>query len=362
LGIATYGLYRSLGPVLFSRTSLDRMAQTLSTRRTRERGPKIVAVGGGTGLSMLLRGLKDYTDNLSAVVTVADDGGSSGILRRELGVLPPGDFRNCIVAMSDTETLMTDLFQYRFKQGGLEGHSFGNLFLAAMTEVTGNFETALYESSRVLAVRGQILPATLRDLKLAALMEDGQTVRGESNITHHGGKIYQLFTEPSDPEAYPLAVQAILEADLIVIGPGSLYTSILPNLLVPDIRLAINQSRAMKMYVCNVATEKGETEGFTVVDHVEALQRNTFPSIVNIVLANATPPRDLGPQFLGKPVTHDGRGISGARLVLADLTNPEHLVRHDSMKLARAIMGVYHGKLKAESSPAAVTVPSGKGS
>ncbi|MDA1189381.1 MAG: YvcK family protein [Chloroflexi bacterium] len=352
IGISLYGLYRSLGPVLFANTSLEKFSRTLSTRRSRVRGPKVVAIGGGTGLSVLLRGLKVHTDNLSAIVTVADDGGSSGRLRKELGLLPPGDFRNCIVAMSDTEDLMTNLFQYRFKQGDLEGHSFGNLFIAAMTDVTGSFVDALHESSQVLAVKGQILPSTLTDMHLAARMKDGTVIRGESSITKAGGEIDTLFTEPAEPVAYPYAVEAIREADIIVIGPGSLYTSIMPNLLVPGIQEAIKSANATKMYVCNVATQVGETDGFTVFEHVEALQRNTFAEIVDVVVANGTPPADLGPQFFGKPVFHDGRQIPKTHLVLADVTNPEHLVRHDSTKLANAILDVYHGKRKVKNLPA----------
>lgn len=355
LALSLYGLYRSIGPVLFERMSFDRLSRTLSTRRSRERGPKIVAIGGGTGLSVLLRGMKDYTDNLSAIVTVADDGGSSGRIRTELGLLPPGDFRNCIVAMSDTEDLMTNLFQYRFRQGDLEGHSFGNLFIAAMTDVTGSFVDALYESSQVLAVRGQILPSTLTDMHLSARMKDGTVIRGESSITKQGGEIDSLLIDPEKPEAYPNAVKAINEADLLVIGPGSLYTSIMPNLLVPGISGAIKNADALKIYVCNVATQVGETDGFTVAGHVDVLQRNTFPEIVDVVLANSSPPDDLGPQFLGKPVAHDGDPIQNAQLVLKDLTNREHLVRHESTKLADAILGVYHGRRRMVKAPNRIT-------
>lgn len=353
MGLAFYGLYRILAPVVFARTSFDTMAHNISTRRARGRGPKIVAIGGGTGQSVLLRGLKEHTDNLSAIITVADDGGSSGRLRKELGLLPPGDFRNCLVALSDAEKTVTDLFQYRFQQGqGLEGHSFGNLFIAAMTEVTGSFEAALYESSRVLAVRGQILPSTLSDLRLSARLKDGSTIQGESNITTRGGQIEQLFIEPTEPAAYPAAVQAILSADLVVIGPGSLYTSILPNLLVPGIQEAVRNTQATKVYVCNVATQVGETEGYAVADHLEALQRNTFRSIVDFVVANSDP-KALGPRFLGKPVVHDGRPLGYARLAQTDLMDPGHPVRHDSTKLAQAVLDVYHGRRKAKSSPPA---------
>ena len=346
---AIYGLYRSLGPVLFDSASINSLADTIYTRRSRGRGPRIVAVGGGTGLSVLLRGLKAYTDNLSAIVTVGDDGGSSGRLRRELGVLPPGDFRNCIVAMSDSEPLVAELFQYRFDQGeGLEGHSFGNLFIAAMTNVTGSFERALYESSRVLAVHGQVLPASLDSLRLSAEMSDGTVIRGESSITETGGSIRRVTIEPEDADAYAPALEAIADAQLIVIGPGSLYTSILPDLLVKDVATAIAKSDAITIYVCNVATEKGETDGYSVADHVAALQAHTMPEIVDYVVANDLP-RDLGDRFHGEPVVDDGRRLPHVTFMPADLTDPEHPVRHDSTKLAQAILEVYEGNRKSGS-------------
>jgi uncharacterized cofD-like protein len=314
-----------------------------------------VAIGGGTGLSVLLRGLKAYTDNLSAIVTVTDDGGSSGRLRRELGVLPPGDFRNCLVAMSDAESLVGELFQYRFDQGdGLEGHSFGNLFIVAMTNVTGSFERALQESSRVLAVHGQILPATVANLSLSARLVDGTSVHGESSITERGGIIDRVLIEPRNAVAHPGAVEAIEQAQLIVVGPGSLYTSILPNLLVSGIAGAIGGSTAPKIYVCNVATQKGETESYTVAEHVEALQRHTTPTIVDYVVVNDSP-RELGPPFLGEPVLHDRRQLSHVQVIEADLVDSSHPVRHDSAKLAQALMDVYHGRRKA-TVPAAATV------
>ena len=344
---AIYGLYRSLGPVLFDSASLNSLAGTIYARRALGRGPRIAVIGGGTGLSVLLRGLKEHTDNLSAIVTVGDDGGSSGRLRRELGVLPPGDFRNCIVAMSDSEPLVTQLFQYRFDQGeGLEGHSFGNLFIAAMTGVTGSFERALYESSRVLAVHGQILPTTLASLGLSATMDDGTVVKGESAITEHGGRISKVMIEPEDAEAYPPTLEAIAEAQLIVIGPGSLYSSILPDLLVSGVSAAIGESSAMKVYVCNVATQKGETDGYTVVDHVKSIQAHTFPDIVDVVVANDAP-RDLGPRFLGEPVIDGGQPVDRVSVASFDLTDAEHPVRHDSRKLARAVIDVYEGKYAA---------------
>ena len=335
LGI--YGLYRSIGPLILASSSIDGLADTIYTRRSRGRGPRIVAIGGGIGLSVLLRGLKAYTDNLTAIITVADDGGSSGRLRRELGVLPPGDFRNCLVAMSESEPLLAELFQYRFDQGdGLKGHSFGNLFIVAMTSVTESFQQALLESSKVLAVQGQILPATLENVNLSAKLKDGRTVHGESSIVEHGSQIDELSVQPANPEAYPPAVEAIQQADLIVIGPGSLFTSILPNLLVPGITRALDETAALKVYVCNVATQVGETDGYSVEDHVKALQSYTFQGIADYAVANADV-TDLGPEFMGEAVMSDGSPLAHAILKKTDLVDRDHLVRHDPEKLAEAI-------------------------
>ena len=344
IAVSLYGLARSVGPHLLGAGRLDSLAEAIYGRRSRGRGPRIVVIGGGTGLAVLLRGLKEYSDHISAIVTVADDGGSSGRLRRELGLPPPGDFRNCLVAMAESESLVTELFQHRFSKGtGLDGHSFGNLFIAALTEVTGSFERAVYESSRVLAVRGQILPATLDNLQLSALLTDGTVLTGESTITARGGQIKTLSIEPADAEAYGPAIDALRRAQIIVVGPGSLYTSILPNLLVSGIADAVRESGAPTVYVCNVATEKGETDGYTVADHVEALRRQTSHDIVDWVVANDRP-RPLGSEFLGIPVVFDSRFIEDVRVELADLTDPEHPVRHDSARLAKAVMDIFQGK------------------
>ena len=345
--VSAYGLYRSVGPLLLASTSIDSVAETIYSRRSKGRGPRIVTIGGGTGLSVLLRGLKTYTDNLTAILTVADDGGSSGRLRRELGVLPPGDFRNCLVALSDDESLVSELFQYRFNQGdGLEGHSFGNLFIVAMTNVTGSLEHALYESSKVLAVHGRILPATVANLSLAARLTDGTVVHGESSISAQGGSISRILIEPPDAAAHPEAVDAIERAQLIVMGPGSLYTSILPNLLVPGIADAVRNSSAHKVYVCNVATQGGETDGYSVADHVEALQAHTFPSVTESVVYNDGPVQTVSGQP-ARPVLHDGRSVENVRLLSDNLVDPNHPVRHDSAKLAQLLMDVYHGKRTA---------------
>ena len=356
VALALFGLYRSLAPVLFtSRTSSNGIAHTIYARRQQEKGPRVVAVGGGTGLSTLLRGLKEHTSNLTAIVTVADDGGSSGRLRKELGILPPGDFRNCLVAMADAEPLVTKLFQYRFGKGsGLEGHSFGNLFIVAMSGVTGSFEQAIQESSNVLAVKGRILPSTLSNLNISARMEDESIARGESNITKKGGKIKQLYLEPANPEAYSETTKAIKDAQLIVIGPGSLYTSILPNLLVPGIGKAVKESKATKIYVCNVATQSGETDGFSVRDHLVALQRHTLSRLADYVIANnnLTP---LDSQFSGSLVGLSDWDVRDVQLIQADLINPEFRLHHDSQKLASAVMNVYYNKWRGkhgESRPA----------
>ncbi len=346
--VAMYGLYRSVGPLILNRPRLQAITEALYDRRSKGRGPKIVAIGGGTGQSVLLRGLKAYTDNLTAIVTVADDGGSSGRLRRETGVLPPGDFRNCLVAMSDDESLVSDLFQYRFDQGdGLEGHSFGNLFIAAMTNVTGSFEKALQESSRVLAVRGQILPATLIGLSLSATLEDGSVVKGESKIAERGGSIERIMIDPEDAPGHLPAIEAVDEADVIVMGPGSLYTSILPNVLVGDIGRAIRRAKAPKLYVCNVATEHGETDSYSVEDHVAALQAHTFPEIADYVVVNSLT-EELGSEFLGKPVQLTDNAMNHVQVITSDLMDISYRVRHDPEKLARLIMDLYHGKQTAD--------------
>jgi len=333
----------------YVRPGEEHVAERLLQHRLREKGPKVVAIGGGTGLSTLLRGLKQHTGNITAIVTVADDGGSSGRLRRELGVLPPGDFRNCIAALADAEPLTTQLFQYRFGQDSdLNGHSFGNLFIAAMSSVTGSFERALLESSRVLSVRGQILPSTLENVTLCAdLREDAgeethlRRVAGESRIPEERCPIERVFLEPGDVRAYPGAVKAILEADLIVAGPGSLYTSILPNLLVEDIARALKASRAMKVYVCNVATQPGETDGFTVSDHVQVLDDHVGRGIFSFVLANSNLGFSLPAYTQSEPVALAEEGAKSYHLITADLVDPRSLWRHHADRLAEALMSLY---------------------
>ncbi len=322
------------------------VVEALYRHRTRERGPRVAAIGGGHGLSTLLRGLKAHTSNITAIVTVADDGGSSGRLRRALGVLPPGDIRNCIAALADDEALTTQLFQYRFPratgEAGLDGHNFGNLFITAMAEVTGSFERAILESSRVLAVQGRVIPSTLQSVTLLGDLREGAAnvnrVAGESRITQAPGIIERVYLEPDDAPAYPEAVRAILEAELIVLGPGSLYTSLLPNLLVREITQAVAASRALRVYVCNVATQRGETDGYTVGDHVAALERHVGPGLFPIVLANDNFDHAGSLPEGVELVRLDGSPGATYTLYTADLVDPARPWRHDSEKLAKALM------------------------
>ncbi|GAB6138028.1 gluconeogenesis factor YvcK family protein [Halanaerobaculum tunisiense] len=314
-------------------------------KRYLNKGPKIVVVGGGTGLSTLLRGLKKYTTNVTALVTVADDGGSSGMLRDELGVLPPGDIRNCLVALADTEPLMEKLFQYRYTKGtDLKGHSFGNLFIATMSEVLGDFEKGVKASSEVLAIRGQVLPATLEDVTLSARLQDGQIVKGESQIPEADGAIEEVFIDPVDSDPVPEALAAIEDADAIILGPGSLYTSVLPNLLVENLNQAIKDSEAMTAYVCNVMTQPGETDGYTASDHVQAIYDHIDSEIMDYILVND---QQIEPELLEKyaeegsePVEIDLAKLKeqGVKVIQEQMINQSDLVRHDSDDLAKAIM------------------------
>ncbi len=337
-----------LAPFLTPRKDVP-IAELLYRHRQQDRGPRVVAIGGGTGLASLLRGLKAHTANITAIVTVADDGGSSGRLRQKLGVLPPGDFRNCLAALADDEALLTQLFQYRFGQDVVDGHNFGNLFITAMSSITGDFERALEESSRVLAVRGRILPSTLQDVTLCADLRgeaeavgEQRVVEGESQIPKSGLPIKRVFLRPDRVRAYPGAVQAILSADLIVIGPGSLYTSVLPNLLVEDIARAVRASRAVKVYACNVATQPGETDGYDVAAHVAAIERHVGPGLFDAVLVNDRFDMSLPAHLLREElVTFEVGTAPGYRLVAADLVNLGNPRWHDSHKLVAAVMALY---------------------
>jgi uncharacterized cofD-like protein len=321
-----------------------RVADAVYAHRTRQKGLKVVAIGGGTGLPSVLRGLKPFTSNITAVVTVADDGGSSGRLRRELGVLPPGDLRNNIAALADDESLMTQLFQYRFGAGDLSGHAFGNLFISALAGVTGSIESALIETERVLNIQGRVLPATLEDVHLSGTVRvAGKTqpldIVGESQITHAGGKIEEIRLTPPDVQAYSESVEAILDANLVVIGPGSLFTSILPNLLVKGIAEALRASNAYIIYVCNVATQAGETDGFTVAEHVMALERHIGRGIIHAVLTNnAYPSHNQGITNYVRPAPEHHEILQRYEIRYTDLTDDERPWRHDPEKLAAAIL------------------------
>ena len=344
LVVALIGLNRALlAP--FVEADPEKVVEAVYRYRRRERGPKVVAIGGGHGLSALLRGLKRCTANVTAIVTVADDGGSSGRLRRDLGVLPPGDIRNCIAALADDEALMTQLFQYRFGDGeGLNGHSLGNLFITAMAEVTGSFDRAIVESGRVLAVQGRVLPSTLCDVTLMADLRADPAgvsrVAGESSITEACGVIQRVYLEPDDAPAYPDAVRALLGADLIVAGPGSLCTSVLPNLLVPDVARAVAASRAVKVYVCNVATQRGETDGYTTADHVTMLEAHLGAGFFPIVLVNDNLDVDFDAPAGVELVRVEFPPAAECRLISADLVDRARPWRHDSDKLARALLNL----------------------
>ncbi len=321
------------------------VAVQIYRHRRRQRGPHIVCIGGGTGMPSVLRGVKGYTGNITAIVTVADDGGSSGRLRREMGMLPPGDFRNNLAALSEAEATVRRLFQYRFSEGiGLAGHAFGNLYLAAMAGVTGSFEQGLLMSNRVLAVRGRVLPSTLSLVQLQAdvVSDEGRVERilGESLIPKlgRGRRIRHVYLEPDDPPAYPEAIRAILTADMIVAGPGSLYTSVIPNLLVPGIVEALRATRALKVYVCNIATQPGETDGYRVDDHVRALERHAGGNLFQYVLANNVIPEEPPPGGASEWVLLPREMPGGYRLIPTALQDPQRPWRHDPEKIARALM------------------------
>ena len=347
IGMVIYGIYRLNRSLLrpFIRPGDDIYRQLKGFQR-RERGPRIVTIGGGHGLSTLLRGLKAHTGNLTAVVTVADDGGSSGRLRETFGILPPGDIRNCLAALSNDEDLLTQLFQYRFSGSqDLEGHSFGNLFITALADLTGSFESAVVESGRVLSVNGRVLPSTLHNVKLVASMElpnslNEVRVEGESQIPKMVGRVRRVWLEPDDASAFPPVIKELLNADVIVVGPGSLYTSLLPNLLVKDVLASMHASRAIKIYVCNVATQPGETDTFTCYDHIRALEGHVGEDLFDVILCNDNYDGDVGPN--SQWVIVDEKTLSDTRTHCADLTEENRPWRHDSLKLAQVIMDIFY--------------------
>lgn len=348
-GLIVIGVRQTIRSLIlvFLPESADRLADIVFAQRQLRRGPHIVVIGGGTGLSTLLRGLKAYTSNITAIVTVADDGGSSGRLRNELGIPPPGDIRNTLVALADTEPLMERLFQHRFNLGeGLKGHSFGNLFIAAMCEVTGDFEEAVRESSKVLAIRGRVLPSTLQNVVLRAEFEDGSTVTGESAIAANGKRIRRVCLEPADASPLEEALEAIDRADAIILGPGSLYTSILPNLLVGGICDAVRRARAAKIYVCNVMTQPGETDGYGGYDHVKAIEDHVGPGLMKYVILNGA---RVSPDAAQKyemeaafPVDPQPERLARAGYIpiVEELVDDSDYVRHDPDRLAQVLMEV----------------------
>ncbi|OAA86785.1 gluconeogenesis factor YvcK family protein [Clostridium ljungdahlii] len=331
--------------------SLDsrKLENLIYEKRLLVKGPKIVAIGGGTGLSTMLRGLKYYTSNITAIVTVADDGGGSGDLREDLGMLPPGDIRNCIMALADTEPLMEDLLQYRFKDGRLKNQSFGNLFLAAMDGISGNFEEAVHKMSSVLAVTGKVMPVTLDNLTLKAKLKDGSIVEGESNIPQkaieRNSPIDKVFIEPRDARALKEAVEAIKEADAVILGPGSLYTSVIPNLLVGDIASALQNTNAVKLYVSNIMTQPGETDGFSVEDHIRAIFNHVGAPIIDYVIINVG---KINTELEGKykeeeshlvKINEDLVASMGVKVIEGDFISIKNgLIRHNSEKLASILI------------------------
>jgi len=320
-------------------------------------GPKVVAIGGGTGLSVLLRGLKKHTSNITAIVTVSDDGGGSGLLREDMGILPPGDIRNCIVALANIEPIMEQLMQYRFKEGKLKGQSFGNLFIAAMNDICGSFDAAVREVSSVLAVTGKVLPVTLEDVVLYAELEDGTVIKGESQIPIKqqalNKRIRKVFLEPGNCMPMPAALKEIQEADVIVFGPGSLYTSIMPNILVKNIAEAINSAKAMKIYVCNMMTQQGETIGYSVSEHIKAINYHGNRAPMDYVIVNTG---EIPQALLEKYKTEDASPVlidydiiadMGIKVIEGDFVNIENgYLRHDYNKLAGQIFKLLNEEQK----------------
>ena len=348
IGVMISGMRRmvkSLMEVLLPAQREHQLVDLVYRQRQLEKGPKVAVIGGGTGLATLLTGLKQYTSNIAAIVTVADDGGSSGRLRADFDMPPPGDLRNCLVALADAEPLMRDLFQYRFDEGSeLRGHNFGNLFITAMLRVTGDFEAAIRESSRVLAIRGRVLPATPQPVQLVATLSDGRQVTGETNISRAGSRIQRLWLEPSSCEPSAEVLETLAQADVIVLGPGSLYTSIIPNLLVRGMRDALQASRAAKVYICNVMTQYSETDGYSAADHVEAMLEYTAPRLIDYCIVNTAP---VPPSLLARyreehaaPVVVDLARLRalGCDVIEERVISTQNYVRHDSERLAKIIV------------------------
>lgn len=327
-----------------------KLGDSLYAKRLLIKGPKIVVIGGGTGLATMLRGLKKYTNNITAIVTVADDGGGSGVLREDLGILPPGDIRNCILALADTEPLMEELLQYRFKDGRLKDQNFGNLFLAAMDGISNNFEEAVQKMSSVLAVTGRVIPVTLDNMILKAKLKNGMIIEGESNIPkaslEYNSAIDEVFIDPKDAKAIKEALIAIDEADAVILGPGSLYTSIIPNLLVKEIRDALCKTKALRIYVSNVMTQPGESDNYCATDHIKAINKHAKSKIVDYVLVNiGTISADLEEKYHKDnstivSINEEEVTNLGIEVIKSDLVKiRKGYVRHDEKKLAAILVG-----------------------
>lgn len=327
--------------------------------RRRQAGPSVVAIGGGHGLSTMLRGLKSRVQDLTAIVTVADDGGGSGMLRQDLGMLPPGDIRNCMQSLANVEPIMRDLLAYRFTEGSLAGQSFGNLLLAALNGICGSFDQAVARMSEVLAISGRVLPVTNENVELEATFENGTHVVGESRIfqfkKEQDCRVKRVRLIPEKPAPLPDAISAIRRADLIIMGPGSLYTSVIPNLLVAGVPQALQQSDAMKMYVCNIMTQEGETEGMTAADHVEALLEHGLPGIVDLCLCNNAPlPHALIERYQAENaeptvVDKDRLVQMGVEVVEAAVTSENaQFARHDPDRLAMAVLDAYEERAQTK--------------
>ncbi len=344
-------MVRSLITVFLPNREQD-LVDIVYQKRYLERGPKIVVIGGGTGLSVLLHGLKQYTSNITAVVTVADDGGSSGRLRDQFDVLPPGDIRNCLVALADTEPLMSDLFQFRFGDGSeLKGHSFGNLFITALTKITGDFEKAVKASSQVLAIRGRVIPATYNKVTLVAKYKDNSETAGEASIPKRESRISRVYLRPDDCPPSAESLSAIMDADAIILGPGSLYTSVIPNLLIKEIPEAILRSKAIKIYICNVMTQAGETDGYTAFDHVNAIITHTKPKLIDYCIVNTA---RIPEEYLTKYNQENASAVvadiqrfkeAGTEVIGGDVISAANYVRHNPDKLAKLILNLIHASM-----------------
>lgn len=346
IGIILLGMLKMVASfiTIFLPRGGQELVDIVYQERHLSKGHRIAAIGGGTGLSVLLHGLKRYTSNISAIVTVADEGGSSGRLRKDFGILPPGDIRNCLVALADTEPLMSDLFQYRFNESSpLKGHSFGNIFLLAMSKVTKDFEEAVRESSKILAIKGEVIPSTLERVRLLAELEDGSKELGETHVSESPKPIKRISLIPSRCKATNSAIEAINNAEAIIFGPGSLYTSVIPNLLVDGVSEAINKSKAIKIYICNVMTQHGETDNYNASEHIKALLNNTRIGLLDYVIVNnATPPDELLSKYdkqKAYPVEADTDNIKamGINVVEENVIDTRDYVRHNPYRLAKVI-------------------------